>query len=42
MRPAATFTNGFRFERGNMAQALFYDPNLTDKAKWDAANFFAL
>ena len=42
MRPAATFTGGFRFERGYMARAMFYNPNLSDNAKWDDVNFFTL
>ena len=42
MRPAATFTGGFRFERGYMARALYYNPSLTDNAKWDDVNFFTL
>ena len=42
MRPAASFTGGFRFERGTLARALFYNPNLSDNAKWDDVNFFTL
>ena len=42
MRPAATFTGGFRFENGNMARALYFDPGLTGNLKWDDANFFTL
>ena len=42
MRPAASFTGGFRFERGNRARAMFYNPNLMDNAKWDDVNFFTL
>ncbi len=42
MRPAASFTGGFRFEKGNMARAMFYDPGLTSSAKWNDANFSTL
>ena len=41
MRPAATFTGGFRFERGNLARALFYDPGNTSD-RWDDVNYFTL
>jgi len=42
MRPAAKFTGGFRFERGYLARALYYNPNLLNNAKWDDVNFFTL
>ena len=29
MRPAASYTGGFRFEKGNLARALFFDPGNT-------------
>ena len=42
MRPAATFTGGYRFERGHLGRAMYYNPTLTDNAKWDDVNFFTL
>ena len=41
MRPAATYTGGFRFERGILARALFYDPGNTSD-RWDDVNYFTL
>ena len=41
MRPAATFTGGFRFESGKLARALFYDPGNTAD-RWDDVNYFTL
>lgn len=34
MRPAASFTDGFRFESGNQAKALVYDIGKTGAARW--------
>lgn len=32
MRPAASYSDGFRFEKGNKAEGLFYDSNLSTSA----------
>ena len=34
MRPAASYTGGFRFEAENMVTGFLYDPQLTARAKW--------
>jgi hypothetical protein len=30
MRPAASFTGGFRFEKGNLGRFMYYDPGQTN------------
>lgn len=42
MRPAASFTNGFRFEKGNLARFMYYDPGQSNSLKWNSSNFFKL
>ena len=40
MRPAASFTGGFRFERGNLARFMYYDPGQSNQLKWNGSNFY--
>lgn len=35
MAPAASYTNGFRFESGNLVKGLFFDATQSTKSKWD-------
>ncbi len=35
MRPAATYSSGFRFESGNLANALTYDIGETGSDRWN-------